>query len=126
MTNCSPQYKKALQIAENVQMMDSEEISKIFKKLIERGFVKQKIEIKVPKEITKTKMIKNMEINDFIDQFIYYRNLRGYTLDEVGQAIGISGKYYWKYEKRVHKLTNIDRINGIAEFLGIQDKLLIE
>ena len=59
-------------------------------------------------------------------QFIYYRNLRGYTLDEVGQAIGVSGKYYWKYENRVHKLTNIDKIQKIAEFLGIQEKLLIE
>ena len=126
MANYSPQYEKALQIDENVKMVSSEEISKIFKKLIERGFVKQKIEIKVPKEITKTKMIKNMKIKDFIDQFIYYRNLRGYTLDEVGHAIGVSGKYYWKYEKRVHKLTNIDRIHKIAEFLEIQDKLLIE
>lgn len=90
MANDLPDCGKALQIAEKVQMIDSEEISKIFKN------------------------IEDVEINDFIDQFIYYRNLRGYTLDEVGQAIGVSGKYYWKYENRVHKLTNIDRIQKIA------------
>lgn len=126
MTNYSAYYEKALQIAEKVQMIDSEEISKIFRNLIKRGVVKTKIEIKVPKEMAKSKTIKNMEIKDFIDQFIYYRNLRGYTLDEVGQAIGVSGKYYWKYENRVHKLTDIDRINKIAIFLEIQEKLLIE
>lgn len=126
MANYSPQYGKALQIVEKVQMMDSEEISKIFKKIIEKGIQTELIIINVPKGIVKSKLIENMEINDFIDQFIYYRNLRGYTLDEVGHAIGISGKYYWKYENRVHKLTNIDRIHKIAEFLGIQDKLLIE
>lgn len=126
MANYSPYYEKALQIAEKVQMIDSEEISKIFKNLIKRGLVKTKLEIKVPKEMAKSKIIDNMEIKDFIDQFIYYRNLRGYTLDEVGQAIDVSGKYYWKYENRVHKLTDIDRINKIANFLEIQEKLLIE
>lgn len=105
-------------------MIDSEEISKIFKKLIKKGIQTETIDLKIPKDIFKN--IEDIEINDFIDQFIYYRNLRGYTLDEVGQAIGVSGKYYWKYENRVHKLTNIDRIQKIVEFLGIQEKLLIK
>lgn len=126
MANCSPDCEKALQIAEKVKMIESEEISKIFKKIIGKGIQTEQIIINVPKDIVKSKLIKNIEINDFIDQFIYYRNLRGYTLDEVGQVIGVSGKYYWKYENRVHKLTNIDKIQKIAEFLGIQEKLLIE
>ena len=126
MANSSPNSEKTLQIAEKVKMIESEEISKIFKKIIGKGIQTEQIIINVPNDIVKSKLIKNMDINDFIDQFIYYRNLRGYTLDEVGQAIGVSGKYYWKYENRVHKLTNIDKIQKIAEFLGIQEKLLIE
>lgn len=126
MANYSPNCEKTLQIGKKSQMIDSEEISKIFKKLIKKSIYTQPTIINVPKDVVRSRLIKRIEINDFIDQFIYYRNLRGYTLDEVGQAIGVSGKYYWKYENRVHKLTNIDRIQKIAEFLGIQEKLLIE
>ncbi len=126
MANYSPQYEKALQIAEKIEMIDSEEISKIFKKIIEKGIRLNPIVIDVLRDIVRSRLVKDMEINDFIDQFIYYRNLRGYTLDEVGQAIGVSGKYYWKYENRVHKLTNVERIQKIAEFLEIREELLIE
>lgn len=126
MANYSPQYEKALKVAEKIEMIDSEEISKIFKKVIEKGIKLNPVIINVPRDIIRSKLVKDMQINDFIDQFIYYRNLRGYTLDEVGQAIGISGKYYWKYESRVHKLTNVDKIHKIAEFLEIKEELLIE
>ena len=47
--------------------------------------------------------VPQMEIRDYIDQFIYYRKLRGYTQEQVGQVIGISGKQYYKYEKRMHQ-----------------------
>lgn len=126
MANYSPKYEKTLQIAERIEMIDSEEISKIFKKIIGKGIRLNPIVINVPRDIVRSRLIKGIKINDFIDQFIYYRNLRDYTLDEVGQAIAVSGRYYWKYENRVHKLTNINRIQKIAEFLEIKEELLIE
>ena len=125
MANYSPNCSEALQITEKMEMVDSEVISKVFKKLIDKGIQAETIDIKVPKDIVRTELLRNMEINDYIDQFIYYRNLRGYTLDEVGQAIGVSGKYYWKYEKRLHKLTDMDRIQKIAEFLEIKEELIL-
>lgn len=126
MANYSPQYEKALKVAEKIEMIDSEEISKIFKKIISKGIIVNPRVINVPRDMVRSRLVKDMQINDFIDKFIYYRNLRGYTLDEVGQAIGVSGKYYWKYENRVHKLRDVNRINKITEFLEIKEELLIE
>ena len=49
MTNYSPINEKALQIAEKSQMVDSKEISKLFKKFKERGILKEPIEINLEK-----------------------------------------------------------------------------
>ena len=55
-----------------------------------------------------------MKTKDYIDQFIYYRKLRGYTQKQVGQVIGISGKSYSKYEKRIHKFKDKEKIEKIV------------
>lgn len=101
-------------------MVDSDVVSRMFRDFIERGIVESQVGINV---VDYRKGLEQIEINDYIDQFIYYRKLRGYSLDQAGHAIGVSGKYYWKYEKRIHRLTNIDRIMKIADFLKIEEDL---
>lgn len=120
MTNDSPINEKALQIREKGQMIDSKEISKLFKKFKERGILKEPIEINLEKYRPKIK-IKNCK--DYIDQFIYYRKLRGYTQEQVGQVIGISGKGYSKYENRMYELKDKNKIDTIAKFLEIDEEL---
>ena len=117
MANYSPMDEKALQIAKKVQVIDSKEVSKLFKKIKEKGILKESIEINLEKHRYKIK------IKDYIDQFIFYRKLRGYTQEQVGQVIGISGKGYSKYERRIHKLRDNNKINAIAKFLEIDEEL---
>lgn len=125
MTNKLLDSEKALKLATKVNFIDSEDVSRAFKKIKQKHIQTENIDIKIPRNINRLQIIDNIKINDFIDQFIYYRNLKGYTLDEVGQVIGISGKQYWKYEHRIHKLTNIQKIKKIAEFLEIDEELLL-
>ena len=66
----------------------------------------------------------NSNFKDYIDQFIYYRKINGYTQEEVGQVLGMSGKEYYKIEKRIRKLTNIDEIKKVARFLNINNNEL--
>lgn len=117
MANYSSIDEKTLQIAKKSQVIDSKEISKLFKKFKEKGILKEPIEINLEKHRSKIK------IKDYIDQFIYYRKLKGYTQEQVGQVIGISGKGYSKYERRTYKLKDNDKINAIAKFLGIDEEL---
>lgn len=117
MTNYPSIDEKTLQIAKKSQVIDSKEISKLFKKFKEKGILKEPIEINLEKHRSKIK------IKDYIDQFIYYRKLKGYTQEQVGQVIGISGKGYSKYERRTYKLKDNDKINAIAKFLGIDEEL---
>ena len=112
--------EKALKIAEHIQSIDGEEVSKVFKKIKRKGIFKQPIEMYVGKKVIN---VPQMEIKDYIDQFIYYRKLRGYTQEQVGQVIGISGKTYSKYEKRIYNFKEKKKIETIANFLGINEEL---
>lgn len=123
MTNYSPINEKALQIAEKSQMVDSKEISKLFKKFKERGILKEPIEINLEKYRTKIKIKNYKNCKDYIEQFIYYRKLRGYTQEQVGQVIGISEKGYSKYESRMYEFKDKNKIYAIAKFLEIDEEL---
>lgn len=127
MTNYSPINEKALQIAENKQMVDSEIISQMFTNIKNKGILNKPIEVKLTNEKNiDLGLIELMEFKDYIEQFIYYRKLRGYTQSQVGQVIGVSGKTYYKYEKRIHKLNDINKIKKIADFLEIEEIKLPE
>lgn len=127
MTNYSPINKKALQIAENKQMVDSEIISQMFTNIKNKGILNKPIEVKLTNEKNKDLgLMELIEFKDYIEQFIYYRKLRGYTQSQVGQVIGVSGKTYYKYEKRIHKLNDINKIKKIADFLEIEEIKLPE
>ena len=103
MTNYSPINEKALQIAEKGQMIETEIISRMFTNIKDKGILNEPIKVNLEKEVKlineKDINIEPIEFKDYIDQFIYYRKLRGYTQNQVGQVIGVSGKTYYKYEK---------------------------
>ena len=113
------QDAETLKIVEHSQMVDSNEVSKLFEKFKKKGILEQPIEMHMTEY--KVYNIPQMEINDYIDQFIYYRKLRGYTQEQVGQVIGISGKQYYKYEKRMHQFKDQEKIKAIAKFLEIEE-----
>lgn len=125
MTNYSPISKKSQYLADKACLVDSASISKIFTDIKKKDMLIEPIEINTNDYIQKSnferKNIVQGKFNDYIDQFIYYRILQGYTQEQVGQVIGVSGKSYWKYEKRVHELKDINKIKKIADFLGIQE-----
>ena len=102
-------------------MVDSNEVSKLFKKFKKKSILEQPIEMHMTEY--KVYSVPQMEINDYIDQFIYYRKIRGYTQEQVGQVIGISGKQYYKYEKRMHQFKDQEKIQAIAKFLEIEEEL---
>ena len=112
---------EALKIVEHSKMVDSNEVSKLFKKFKKKGILEQPIEMNMTEY--KVYSVPQMEINDYIDQFIYYRKLRGYTQEQVGQVIGISGKQYYKYEKRRYQFKDQEKIKIIANFLEIEEEL---
>lgn len=127
MTNYSPINQKALQIAENKQMVDSKIISQMFTNIKNKGILNKPIELKLTNEKNiDLGLMELIEFKDYIEQFIYYRKLRGYTQSQVGQVIGVSGKTYYKYEKRIHKLDDINKIKKIADFLEIEEIKLPE
>ena len=102
-------------------MVDSKEVSELFIKFKKMGILNRTIEIHMNEY--KVYSVPQMEINDYIDQFIYYRKLRGYTQEQVGQVIGISGKQYYKYENRMHQFKDQEKIKAIAKFLEIKEEL---
>ena len=112
---------ETLKIAGDSKILDSEVVSEMFKKVKEKGILKEPIGVMIGK--SNVIKVPEMEINDYIDQLIYYRKLRGYTQDQVGQVIGVSGKVYYKYEKRINKFKDREKIEAIANFLGIEEKL---
>jgi len=92
-----------------------------------KGILNKPIEVKLTNEKNiDLGLIELIEFKDYIEQFIYYRKLRGYTQSQVGQVIGVSGKTYYKYEKRIHKLNDINKIKKIADFLEIEEIKLPE
>jgi DNA-binding XRE family transcriptional regulator len=112
---------ETLKIVEHSRMVDGNEVSKLFRKFKKKGILEQAIEMHMTEY--KVYSVPQMEINDYIDQFIYYRKLRGYTQEQVGQVIGISGKQYYKYEKRMHQFKDQEKIKAIANFLEIEEEL---
>ena len=114
---------EALKIVEHSKMVDSKEVSKMFGKFKKKGILEKPIEMHMTEY--KVYNVPQMEINDYIDQFIYYRKLRGYTQEQVGQVIGISGKQYYKYEKRTHQFKDQEKIKTIAKFLEIEEELKV-
>ena len=112
---------ETLKIVEHSRMVDSNEVSKLFKIFKKKGILEQPIEMHMTEY--KVYSVPQMEINDYIDQFIYYRKIRGYTQEQVGQVVGISGKQYYKYEKRMYQFKDQEKIKAIAKFLDIEKEL---
>ena len=86
---------ETLKIVEHSKMVDSKEVSKMFRKFKKKGILEQPIEMYMTEYNVYS--VPQMEINDYIDQFIYYRKLRGYTQEQVGQVLLYSMNYITYY-----------------------------
>lgn len=117
---------EALKIVGKSKVVDSEVVSQMFQKIKGNGIMNEPIEMQLNKFNIDMQKFGNRDYKepddckDYIDQFIYYRKLRGYTQEQVGQVIGMSGKSYYKYEKRIHKFKDKEKIEAIARLLGIE------
>ena len=106
----------------SIENIDTKNLTKVFTAIKEKGILAEPLKLKIS-DYSSYNL--NCNFKDYIDQFVYYRKINGYTQEEVGQVLGMSGREYYKIEKRIRKLTNIDEIEKVANFLKIDNNELI-
>lgn len=121
MTNLKNSDVSAVKLLKDIENIDTRNLTKVFTDLKDKGLLKEPLKLEL-KNYSSYNL--NSNFKDYIDQFIYYRKINGYTQEEVGQVLGMSGKEYYKIEKRIRKLTNIDEIKKVARFLNINNSEL--
>ena len=121
MTNLKNSDVSAVKLLKDIENIDTRNLTKVFTDLKDKGLLKEPLKLEL-KNYSSYNL--NSNFKDYIDQFIYYRKINGYTQEEVGQVLGMSGKEYYKIEKRIRKLTNIDEIKKVARFLNINNNEL--
>ena len=121
LTNSQNSDVSAVKLLKDIENIDTRNLTKVFTDLKDKGLLKEPLKLEL-KNYSSYNL--NSNFKDYIDQFIYYRKINGYTQEEVGQVLGMSGKEYYKIEKRIRKLTNIDEIKKVARFLNINNSEL--
>lgn len=121
MTNLKNSDVSAVKLLKDIENIDTRNLTKVFTDLKDKGLLKEPLKLEL-KNYSSYNL--NSNFKDYIDQFIYYRKINGYTQEEVGQVLGMSGREYYKIEKRIRKLTNIDEIEKVARFLNINNNEL--
>ena len=121
MTNLKNSDVSAVKLLKDIENIDTRNLTKVFTDLKDKGLLKEPLKLEL-KNYSSYNL--NSNFKDYIDQFIYYRKINGYTQEEVGQVLGMSGKEYYKIEKRIRKLTDIDEIKKVARFLNINNSEL--
>ena len=121
MTNSQNSDVSAVKLLKDIENIDTRNLTKVFTDLKDKGLLKEPLKLEL-KNYSSYNL--NSNFKDYIDQFIYYRKINGYTQEEVGQVLGMSGKEYYKIEKRIRKLTDIDEIKKVARFLNINNSEL--
>ena len=116
MSNSKNSDVNGVRLLQGIENIDTENLTKMFTDIKNRGILKEPLKLELKNYFSDNL---NSNFKDYIDQFIYYRKINGYTQEEVGQVLGVSGKEYYKIEKRIRKLTDIDTIEKIANFLKI-------
>lgn len=121
LTNSQNSDVSAVKLLKDIENIDTRNLTKVFTDLKDKGLLKEPLKLEL-KNYSSYNL--NSNFKDYIDQFIYYRKINGYTQEEVGQVLGMSGKEYYKIEKRIRKLTDIDEIKKVARFLNINNSEL--
>ena len=116
MSNSKNSDVNGVRLLQGIENIDTENLTKMFTDIKNRGILKEPLKLELKNYFSDNL---NSNFKDYIDQFIYYRKINGYTQEKVGQVLGVSGKEYYKKEKRIRKLTDIDTIEKIANFLKI-------
>lgn len=121
-TNLQNSNINGVRLLRGIENIDTGNLTNVFTDIKEKGILNEPLKLELK---TYSSYNLNSNFKDYIDQFIYYRKINGYTQEEVGQVLGMTGKEYYKIEKRIRKLTNIDEIKKVASFLNINNSELM-
>ena len=80
-----------VRLLQGIENIDTENLTKMFTDIKNRGILKEPLKLELKNYFSDNL---NSNFKDYIDQFIYYRKINGYTQEEVGQVLGVSGKEY--------------------------------
>ena len=123
MTTNAGNLENVLSTSEKGKTIDETKLAKVFSKVKQKENINENIKLKVKKSNRKmTSYQGDYQPNDFADQLIYYRKLRGYTQKQIGQVIGISESTYQRYEAKECEMEDVKRINKLAEFLEFEEQ----
>ena len=126
MTTNAGSIENVLNTSEKGKMIDETKLAKVFSKVKQKENINENIKLKVKKSNRKVQAYpRNYKPNDFINQLIYYRKLKGYTQKQIGQVIGISESTYQRYEARECDMEDVKRINKLAKFLEFEEQPII-
>lgn len=122
MTNYYTNNDEALKIARKSGFIDTRIISKIFKKIKEKGILVDPIRI----NIDPLREIKSKKEKDLIDQIILNRKQKGYTREYLGEYLGVSTQIIATYETRKSKLNDPEKIRKLIDLLEIENPKITE
>lgn len=104
---------------EGVVKLDARNVSKIFKKIKEKGILANSINAKAKR----MPPIELLESNDFIDKIKYYRLLNGWNRFELSRNADICQRSYDRYEKKELEIQDWRMAEKLLIALKIEDKV---
>ena len=104
---------------EGVVKLDARNVSKIFKKIKEKGILANSINAKA-KRMPPSELL---ESEDFIDKIKYYRLLNGWNRFELSRRAGICQRSYDGYEKKSTEMQDWRVAEKLLIALKIEDKV---
>lgn len=130
MTNNYENTQKLSKIAEKSKFIESEIISKIFKKVKNRGILTDSVKINVDttkeKREEATNKAKAKKTISFGEQIYLHRIMKGYSQAKVGRYLGISECLVGQYELGRQQIKDCTRIEKIIKLLEIEEPNLSE
>ena len=96
--------------------VDYNDISSIFKKLKEKGFLNETIHL----DTYETPNEKLLDTGDFIDKVIYHRIKKHYSIPTFARKLGLDRDTYYQYENRTFKMNKPDIAKKMIDILDIE------
>lgn len=102
--------------------MDSKVLSNIFKRIKEKGILKEAIKIK----LDPLREMKQKEPKDLVDQIALARYQKGFSRRKMAEFLGIPELKYTAYETRDTKINDTKTIKKLINMLNIKKPKLTE
>ena len=90
-TNLQNSNINGVRLLRGIENIDTGNLTNVFTDIKEKGILNEPLKLELK---TYSSYNLNSNFKDYIDQFIYYRKINGYTQEEVGQVLGMTGKEY--------------------------------